>query len=476
MKKQEWTAGLDHIDPALVEQYVHQKETLTQKKKKRSFWLRAGALAACFALILSAVVVAPLLKSGAPLIDPSSDTLPPTSVIASSNKLTGKQELIYGNYESINNGNDDQPMAPGFEIQTVVEVEVIEVLPDTYYGSALYAPTLHVAKLRVIDEICGEGFPEEIYLSYPYYDTSVLDGYECFIMSLQQVGIENYAMINQTQGRVDYFPNMFEVVMPKDLGYGSVIAFNDGKVDDSFWNKVTHFHGSSTIKSLLGWQRYPAERNGTIEQTKQKILEIALKEEYQLPCDYITVDDVFFSNEAKQIKTYIAPSETNVFLQKLHIREDRIIASYTRIINGFETDEVIHINGYTGENGNVQRRGVAYTEADLARVPNIGEAISNIQWLEVQPPHITVAEGMELCYANAKGIYRKVDGKIYGVVRILWYYQYPDVSNSCQRDDMYYLYDQDGNGSIVSRSKLKRVIGDDSFIQSFSYHGITMWD
>ena len=52
MKKQEWTAGLDHIDPVLLEQYEKQKEALIEKKKKRNFWLRAGAIAACFALIL----------------------------------------------------------------------------------------------------------------------------------------------------------------------------------------------------------------------------------------------------------------------------------------------------------------------------------------------------------------------------------------------------------------------------------------
>jgi hypothetical protein len=92
MKKQEWTAGLDHIDPALVEQYVKQKETLTQKKRKRSFWLRAGAVAACFALILGAVIVAPLLKEDEPL-------LPSVSTMVSGNKITGVQELMLGEYE-----------------------------------------------------------------------------------------------------------------------------------------------------------------------------------------------------------------------------------------------------------------------------------------------------------------------------------------------------------------------------------------
>ena len=63
MKKQEWNEGLDHLDPDLVEKYVEQKDRLRQKNKKpKSVWLRFGAIAACFVLIMSAVIVVPMLQ------------------------------------------------------------------------------------------------------------------------------------------------------------------------------------------------------------------------------------------------------------------------------------------------------------------------------------------------------------------------------------------------------------------------------
>lgn len=63
MKKKEWNEGLNYIDPDLVEKYVEQKDRLRQKNKKpKSVWLRFGTIAACFLLIVSAVIVVPMLR------------------------------------------------------------------------------------------------------------------------------------------------------------------------------------------------------------------------------------------------------------------------------------------------------------------------------------------------------------------------------------------------------------------------------
>lgn len=160
-----------------------------------------------------------------------------------------------------------------------------------------------------------------------------------------------------------------------------------------------------------------------------------------------------------------------MFIYYLTLDEERVIAEYTRIINGFRTDERIVINGYNGENGNVSRDGGIYTEDTLAKIPNIGEALANMKLSELNPPHIEIAEGMSFSHSNASGVYRMVDGKVYGIIRVMWYYKYPDISNAYQKDDMYYLYDENGNGKIVERDELREVIGDDYFIQRFSYCG-----
>ena len=63
MKKKEWNEGLDHLDPDLVEKYALQKEKLREKNKKhKSIWLRFGAIAVGFVLILGAVIVVPMLR------------------------------------------------------------------------------------------------------------------------------------------------------------------------------------------------------------------------------------------------------------------------------------------------------------------------------------------------------------------------------------------------------------------------------
>ncbi len=68
MKKKEWNEGLNHLDPDLIEKHIEQKERLRQKKQKtKGIWLRFGAIAACFLLIVSAIIVVPMLRGDDPI-------------------------------------------------------------------------------------------------------------------------------------------------------------------------------------------------------------------------------------------------------------------------------------------------------------------------------------------------------------------------------------------------------------------------
>ena len=468
-----------------IKNKVYAKTNLKKEKKTtKSMYLRSGAIAACLVLFLSAITIMATLHDWGN--NPAIHDAPSISTMRPGNKIAGLQTLVYGDTSSEGEGLTEM-IPPGFEMQTVIEAEVIEVLPDTYYfyssGDSYYTP-YHVAKLRVVDSIRGDGLPEEIFLRYSHYDTTVFAGYERFIMSLNQIGMENYALINGTQSRIDYFSNMFSLWVD-DLGYGSVIAFNDGRVDDSFWDK-TDYYTSRVFKGYVDklldktdpyYSYYPASRNSTIAEVKSNILELTKDEGNRHVSlrryDYITAEDVFISDEAKEIMAYLEPSESNVFVYYLDLGVDRVVADYTRIVNGFITDERITINGYSGENGNVSRRGEIYTEEDLAKLPNIGNALANMELFELVPPHIEITEEMLLVHANASGIYRKVDGKVYGIIRVMWCYKHPNkIAGSepgYQCDDMYYLYDESGNGAIVERDELKAVIGQDSFIQRFRY-------
>ena len=322
-----------------------------------------------------------------------------------------------------------------------------------------------IARLRVVDSIIGEGIPEEIYLYYDKYNADVFDGFDRFIMSLRQVGVENYMLGNRTQSRADYFPNMYKICM-SDLNYGCVVAFNDGIVDELFWDQFT---------PSLYWDKsyYPIERGNTLEQAKDNILEYAYSGVERYKCDYATADDIFVTEKYKEVQKQLAPSPTNVFMHTMYFTGKRVAAKYTRVVNGFVTDEVIYVNAYNNLNGDVARYGSEYTSADLAKVPDIGGAIAELKLFEMKPPHIEITEKMKLEYIYTTGTYRKVDGELYGIIRIIWRYSYP--GSVIQWDDLYYLYDSDGNGFIVERDELKKLIGKDSFIQSFSYRKYSIW-
>ena len=74
MKKKEWNEGLNYLDPDIVEKYVEQKDRLAQQRKmSKAMWLRLGAVAACFVLIVSTIVVVTMLKGDAPGIIPNPD-------------------------------------------------------------------------------------------------------------------------------------------------------------------------------------------------------------------------------------------------------------------------------------------------------------------------------------------------------------------------------------------------------------------
>ena len=488
--------AVTNIDADVVQRFVAMDQRLAEKKKTtlRKTLLRIASLAACFALIVSAVILMPTLwkdsseesnTSEESLQNPPISGIPPVSVMQSGGKLTGKQELTYGDTPVGNDSNADM-LGPGFYLRTVVEAQLVEVLPDTYRDPTSYfGEPKHIAKLRVIDQIRGEGVPEEIFVCYSYYDKNILDGYDSFILSLEQIGVENYLLINDTQGRVDYFSHMFRVVMA-DLGYGSLIAFNGGKVDTGFWDKANYcferYYWGSTFDNMLDGGMevgYPASRTSTVEEVKANIRFLAENDEgwrIDLPYDFVTAEEILTSDDAKAIREYVSPGPTNVFCHWLSMDGQRKIINYTRLINGFLTDEQICVNGYDGEDGEVIRYGQTYTSEDLAKIPNIGEAIAGIDFSSLQPVHREPTEDIELKHADVAGKYYKADGKVYGVIRVRMRFEhvYQGVEGwFC--DTYYYMYDQNGNGTMMEPEALQELLGEDYFLRD-QWVGTIAWD
>ena len=135
MKKKEWNEGLNHIDPDLVEKYVEQKDRLRQKNKKpKGVWLRFGAIAACFLLIVSAVIVVPMLREDDPGVIPNpgttdDDNRPNIPIV--NVQVPSYAPQYYGSESSVNSSSSFE-QADIVTSGISVTARFVEALPDTY--------------------------------------------------------------------------------------------------------------------------------------------------------------------------------------------------------------------------------------------------------------------------------------------------------------------------------------------------------
>ena len=108
MKENEFLDGVSNIEPDVVERFISMDNKLQKKPKTKGIWLRFGAIAACFLLIVSAVIVVPLLREDDPGVIPG----PGVEII-----LPSPPEYSSYDYESYNDIHAalTNPLAPQFE-------------------------------------------------------------------------------------------------------------------------------------------------------------------------------------------------------------------------------------------------------------------------------------------------------------------------------------------------------------------------
>lgn len=191
MKKKEWNEGLNHIDPDLVEKYVEQKDRLRQKNKKpKSVWLRFGAIAACFVLIVSAVIVVPMLRENnlpdVPTWDTAQYSADEIANLFDAMKLLGVATNAYtkiyvpnSKYLYINNMTNDEYLKVYQRVNTNKELSEAEFQ-------------------SLIDSILPR-LTESLGVSMPQYDIKEEDGYGAGKELSTDLNIGSYYMwISQT--------------------------------------------------------------------------------------------------------------------------------------------------------------------------------------------------------------------------------------------------------------------------------------
>ncbi len=456
-----------------------------KKRKKKTVTIWRMAVAAC---LCAAVVLLCIFGVSNYIYVPMNSTVDTLNYnIVSQDKLTGVQyKEIVGKKPSggVADGQPDFSFGlepelafPEFRFACGIAVEayVKEVLPDVYVETGRYrkAPEYKVLKLEVCDVIVGEGVPNEIYYMVPAITADYIAGYERLVLGIEQLGLENYILINNNTNHIESFRFLFGISRADYATYapaGSVIAFTGGKLDESIWEEK-YWKNSFTI-SLK--DKYPARPGCTIQYTKNKIRELNNDKD-----DYDNFDtlkkvltfDTLLCDETADVIEYLSSLENGVFTNECHRYNDGVTVFYSRIINGFYSDEKIRITmpGENGEKASVTYMGPRFTESDMESIPDIGSIIEGLDIENIVPRHTKGYAALFRLSCSALGWYSKTDDGVYGVVKVAWRFCKKDDYYTQYYDDMYLIAFSDGTYKEVEREELREYIGDNAHISTWEY-------
>lgn len=452
MKGDELLDILEHIDPALIRR---------ADGKPKAPWLRWTALAACLALVIGlGTLFLPQQEPKAtrtplPLMDLVNHSVNPE-------KITGVQVLGSPVSGSPGSSSGTQGCPPVFDYQynLMVEARVLEVLPDVYTDALWPGWKYRVLRMQTLEAVVGHNFPKEFYLRLDSRISTDLGQFDSLIFSLTQAGIEDYLMVNQTTRTTEAFTLIFDMQSSRWSMYNTAIGFSDGELDPALWDLPGWDLGSYYEQKILEGTTYtaiPVQAGTSPEKAKEKIARYAANKpalqnlQVKTQADF-PEDDVF---------DYVKPFDNGVFAQEY---DDAGCVEYTRLINGFHTTERITVYG-----GTVYRYGEAFTQEDLSALPNLGGFIAELNLEHIQQPNADLYRDKQvsLLRQGAAGLYAKVDGTVYGIVKVTWRYVQSGIYDTTIPefyDTLYYLVDADGTIHLTSWEELRKLIGDDPFL------------
>lgn len=400
-------------------------------------------------------------------------TPPQASGIPAGDQAVGMQSVLIGEIT----GSAALSIPEAFFVNIVVEAEVASVYPDVFIlPDSQITPSetaaYWVVRLNILDTVRGENLPEEICLRYPASDNIRWSNYDRVILSVCQIGIENFMMIDSIEKEFVYFPNMFQLAGWPGIDGGSAILFQNGQIPDDM-NRLPQYlwvgYRCEEVKEIL---REYLSANPE-ERKNERFFGIEMWNRDDGPVRYVRSEDFLTSDAARKVWETVRPGASNVFMQDASASS----VVFTRIVNGFVTEEKYTLQ--IGEEGVcVIGPDVVYTEKDLSCVPDIGSVLEQIKpnLANIDPPHLLPDSDQhrepdrESCrFRYAAGFIRKAGDEIVGIVRIVWH----DGASYCVgdlfRDDAYILYGLDGVGRVVERDDLRAVIGNDPLILDFEY-------
>lgn len=513
MNKRDWNEGLNNIDPALVEEHIEEMAKIeANARKKPIMWTKYISVAAAVCLVFGMLAVSLILNRGDDPIIPEGDVV--TDDINSNNEYNSEAEsgevstgtnsevemtteiyapiifnaivspdkLIGSNSEilvNLSGGGDMQEEPPAFDFDLgpfVAKARVVDNLPDTYYKldvDSSYEPMAYrIIQMELLELIRGLDVPKYFYYLIPEYNYVDMSIYDSLLISMWQIGTENYVLKNGTQNTIEAFSLPVFADTENTPVLGNIIAFSEGTFDESLWQNKNWFYGyqfashklDNPDRSDLVVYRGCSE-DDAVAEVKKRINDDKeyYKEKYpdkEFPQQkLITLN--FTSQEARDAVEYVKPFDNGVFSQLRKSNHSNTI-TFTRYINGCKTEETVTINLETEE---VTYSSVSYTNEEMESMLNIAAQLSLMaQEYHTEfpnPPHIDSA-GKELRSLQLYAWYVKADGKIYGVIKTVWKYWGDRYAESVieYHDEAYVLCDM-SNLSVksISREELVEIVG-----------------
>jgi hypothetical protein len=311
----------------------------------------------------------------------------------------------------------------------------------------------------VLDVVRGENVPDTILCLVPEYYFVDMSGYEFLYMSLAQRGFEGFLMKDVTTNELCEFQSPVFTTSVENPALGDVIAFNDGKFDESLW-LIDYWRYATFGRYYLDYapDELVVERGCTeqymLDRIKEKLGELQISEK--------DAPVVFYAATApEELKAALEYAKSGTFRCEMHGKN----VSFQRYINGCPTNEGFYL---WLEDNTVNYGNVSFTEADMNGLYNLGAEVERLsaQYKEnvPNPPHFDPGE-KELLSLKVEGYYDKTDNGILQFITTTWTYV---TRNTYYYDQTFTLY-ENGEAREVSKEDLSELTGHDMSIIGENY-------
>jgi len=358
-----------------------------------------------------------------------------------------------------------QPHWGQYGANFVVEARVLEVLPDLYAApeKTLCRKIYTVLRLEVLDTVLGNGVPKEIYYLLDAYRDPNLNEYDSLIISMRQLSIGSYLLLNTTTQGYERFEPMFASGTwtssqkerrvypdPTELtlySFMTVLPFTDGVLDSSIYEKWGWKNEYADYVECLAGD-YLIQRRFTLQQAKDAIRKY--RQDYLLSCPPDRAKDIetltstvrypdIYPDKEKFLE--LSSFESGIFTQYLYSRGKTV---FCRMVNGFYTNEYYIFT--PGEE--MVASTYRFTPEELENLPDLLPMIG-LATQKLYPDHAPYEQLFD-------GYYYKTERGIYGVVQL-----YFGQSIGPSPSYINYIRLPDGQTKLVTTEALEAYLNDD---------------